>query len=83
MTHLRHLFRAALSAGVVATVALSGIAHAQSSSEIARYNPKTHQYCVTRAVPGSILPRQFCATRQGWINLGAVVTPARTQLAAR
>ena len=77
--------RTTLSAGVIALAALSGVAHADTGGEIAKYDAKTSRYCISRMVIGSMIPQRTCETKQGWIDRGATVAAARsrTQLAAK
>ena len=83
MTSLHTLLRAAMSTGLIATAALSGAAHADTSGEIAKFDAKTNRYCVTRMITGSLLSHRTCATREEWAQMGNTVTQSRTRLAAK
>ena len=84
MTIIATLFRSTISAGVIATAALAGVAHADTRGETAKFDRKTNTYCVSTMVTGSIIPQRECATRQEWIDRGATITPAvQKQIAAK
>ena len=70
-----HILRTAVSVSLIATAALSGVAHADTTSEIAKFNPATKTYCVARMETGSKLAKQVCETYHGWIQQGAKITP--------
>ena len=84
MTDLKTLRRTTLSAALIASAAIGTAAHADTTSETAKFDARTNSYCVSRMVTGSIIPQRICATRQQWIDRGATITPvAPTQLAAK
>ncbi len=84
MTNPATLLRTTIAAGVIATAALAGVAHADTRGETAKYDAKTNTYCISTMVTGSIIPQRVCATRQEWIDRGATIAPtAQKQVAAK